>query len=159
MRSLRRRRQSNQGFADEHGVSIRLTLPPEVVIARLDRDRMTQAVTNLLSNAIKYSPEGDAVEVELSRSTTGLRVSVRDRGPGIPHEYRERLFEKFTQGSRSKSKTRGTGLGLAITREICQAHGGDVDFTTALGVGSVFFIDLPPGGAPEEASPVADEAA
>ena len=66
-----------------------------------------------------------------------------DHGPGIPHQHRSTLFDKFTQAGKSRSKVKGSGLGLAITREIAQAHGGEVGFSTELGEGSVFFLSLP----------------
>ncbi len=109
-----------------------------------DRDRLIQVVTNLLSNAIKFSPRGETVWIGLERAMDKLRLSVRDRGPGIPEDFRPRLFERFARASTSLSdRHRGIGLGLAISKDIVERLGGRIDYQTQLGVGTTFFVELP----------------
>jgi PAS domain S-box-containing protein len=110
-------------FAIENGIGA------ETVLA--DRDRLTQVITNLLSNAAKFSPKGDVVRVNMGRNEANLFVSVTDRGPGVPAEFRDRIFQKFAQADGSDNrKMGGTGLGLAIVKGIVDRLDGEVWFET-----------------------------
>jgi signal transduction histidine kinase len=100
-------------------------------------------VGNLLSNAIKYSPEGGEVAVVADRVDGSVRVSIHDEGLGIPQEQQRRIFTKFFRGDAAASGITGTGLGLAFARAVVEAHGGRIDFESAAGRGSTFWIDLP----------------
>jgi signal transduction histidine kinase len=108
-----------------------------------DAARLNQVLANLLSNAIKFSPPGASVDVRIVRHDGWLRISVNDRGPGIPDAFRERMFGKFSQADASDSRTKGgTGLGLAISKAIVEMHGGRIDFDTRPGGGASFYFDL-----------------
>lgn len=134
----------NQGYADEHEVSFALIDHSEGAKASLDRERFAQVMANLLSNAAKFSPREGVVEVLLEVQETTVRVSVTDTGSGIPEEFHDRVFEKFTKADSSDTrKVGGTGLGLSITRSIVERHGGTVDFVSEVGKGTTFFFDLP----------------
>jgi PAS domain S-box-containing protein len=111
----------------------------------LDRSRFNLALSNVLSNAARYSPAHDRVELCLTVPTEGIvRINVADHGPGIPVHFREKVFERFTQAEEPRSARRGTsGLGLAIAKSIVEAAGGRIGFTTELGRGTTFHIDLP----------------
>jgi signal transduction histidine kinase len=96
-----------------------------------DKYRMVQVMVNLISNAIKFSPTGSNIVIVLSdgRLSSGgkaLRCSVSDEGKGIPENELETVFDKFVQGSKTKTGAGGTGLGLSICREIVEAHGGAI---------------------------------
>jgi len=106
-----------------------------------DGERLMQVLTNLLSNAVKFSKSGDIVRVSVTRSGGRVRVGVADRGPGIPAEFRPRIFGKFAQADGHAKG--GTGLGLAISKAIVEKHGGTVGFETADGAGTTFFFELP----------------
>jgi PAS domain S-box-containing protein len=135
---------ANEGFAGEHRVQLELQAPPEPVLASVDPDRLTQVVTNLVSNAVKFSPEGAAVEVRLSRVGNRSRVEVQDRGPGIPDEFRARIFQKFSQADSSDTRLKGgTGLGLSIARAIVERLDGTIGFVSKPGEGATFFFELP----------------
>jgi signal transduction histidine kinase len=130
-------------FGVSNGHRLVLDLPAATVVVHGDRDRLAQVIGNLFSNAIKYSPEGGTVEVRLRLEPTSARLSVTDEGVGIPREHQERIFEKFFRGGAQSAGISGTGLGLAVSREIVDAHGGDIGFRSTEGVGSTFWLRLP----------------
>ena len=106
---------------------------------------MIQVLTNLLSNAIKFSPKDSTVEISVeSQADSGkVRVKVRDEGPGIPAEFKDKLFDRFTQaGSSLTRKEAGTGLGLSISKTIIEKHGGEIGFICEEGKGKVFYFEL-----------------
>jgi signal transduction histidine kinase/DNA-binding response OmpR family regulator len=135
---------ASRSFAEKFGVHLTLLhsdVPAEV---RADSDRLLQAVTNLLSNAVKFSPREAEVRVTLAPQGDMVRINVRDHGPGIPPDFRARIFEKFAQADTSDTRQKGgTGLGLSIVRQIMLRLGGDVGFADAVGGGTVFYLDVP----------------
>jgi signal transduction histidine kinase len=132
-----------QGYAGEANVRVHITAS-EPVTVNGDPDRLVQVFTNLISNAIKFSPHAAEVQVELVRAGAAGRVSVTDRGPGIPAEFQDRIFGKFQQADPAGTRTRGgTGLGLAIARGIVEGHGGFIRFESAPGEGTTFVVDIP----------------
>ena len=136
--------EANQAFAEGLGVRIRLDAASCDGEAMADPDRLAQVLTNLLSNAIKFSPPGEEVVVAMARHDADLRVSVRDHGPGIPDEFKPRIFEKFAQADSPDNRPKGgTGLGLSIARQLIHQHGGTLGFEPARGGGTVFYFDLP----------------
>ncbi|MGQ2979022.1 MAG: ATP-binding protein [Polaromonas sp.] len=135
---------ANEGFGTAKNVSLRLFCPDATLQVLVDSDRLTQVITNLLSNAMKFSPPGETVEVLVSRAGLGVRVEVRDRGPGIPPEFRKRIFQKFSQADSSDTRqVAGTGLGLSISRAIVERLGGLIGFESEAGRGTTFFLELP----------------
>lgn len=115
-------------------------------MAFVDAGRLTQAWLQLASNAAKHSTAGGRISLGSERVTTRtgewLLLMVRDSGPGIPAEARERIFERFGRLEASRG-AEGSGLGLAIVSAIATAHGGTVSLTSAEGEGSVFTIRVP----------------
>jgi two-component system phosphate regulon sensor histidine kinase PhoR len=106
-----------------------------------DRRRIGQILRNLLDNAIKFSPEGGTVTLRAAREGTAPVLEVSDEGPGIPRAEQERIFQRFYQLDRSRSKTRpGTGLGLAIVKHLAQLHGAVVEVDSEPGRGSTFRV-------------------
>ncbi|WP_164511920.1 CHASE3 domain-containing protein [Brevundimonas fluminis] len=139
----RRSVEGVQGYADQLGVVLSLG-EGEPAPVRGDMDRLIQVVTNLLSNAAKFSPSGGEVSVGVNPETRIARLSVADRGPGIPDAFRARIFGKFAQADASDARAKGgTGLGLAIAREIAERHGGRLWFESQEGEGATFHLDLP----------------
>ncbi len=119
-----------------------------------DPDRLAQVVGNLLSNAIKYSPDGGRVEVTAASIGDDAWVWVRDSGLGIPMRQQQQLFTKFFRGDAARVRgIRGTGLGLVLSRQILQAHGGEVGFESEEGQGSTFWIRVPAAAAASAPTP------
>jgi two-component system, OmpR family, sensor histidine kinase KdpD len=122
------------------------TLPPEPLPdVHGDRERLRQVLTNLIDNAVKYSVDGGEVEVSAWAEDGFARVAVADRGPGIPDDQQELIFEKFGRAKLPGSSKPGTGLGLFIARSIAEAHGGAVEVRSRDGGGAVFTLSLPLG--------------
>ena len=97
---------------------------PDDIQVLADRDQVRRVLINLIHNAIKWSPPSEKIKVRAVKSGDEVTVSVLDRGPGVPEEHRERIFERFYQVDPSRSGGEGTGLGLAICKHIVEAHGG-----------------------------------
>jgi len=143
------------GFAQEFDVFIHIEPFASETAVLADEDRLMQVVSNLLSNAVKFSPRGEAVSVRVSALDRRARVSITDRGTGIPEAFRNRIFGKFAQADASDSRQKGgTGLGLSIVREIIVRLGGSVSFESDEGKGTTFHVDLPsaelPSSSPKE---------
>jgi len=108
-----------------------------------DAARVRQVLCNLISNAVKFTTQG-SVQVIVAATPLGVRLSVKDTGPGVPEGFAERLFEKFTQADASTTRRfGGTGLGLAICRELCEAMGGCITIDQSVSQGATFVVDLP----------------
>ncbi len=135
--------ESNAAFAEQYGVSYLLDTEENVKVT-VDSQRLLQVLANYLSNAAKFSPANDQVRINVELRFGSVRVTVTDRGPGIPENFRARLFQKFSQADSSDSRQKGgTGLGLAICKEIIERMGGKVGVESVPGEGASFYFDLP----------------
>jgi signal transduction histidine kinase len=136
--------EANQAYAAQFGVRFVLERPTESLLVLADGDRLMQVLTNLLSNAAKFSPRGEAVVITASPAGGVARVSVVDRGPGIPAEFHDRIFNRFAQADSSTTRDKGgTGLGLSISKAIVERLGGSIGFESRRGQGTTFYFDLP----------------
>ena len=136
--------EANSGYAAQYKVHIRYDDRAPDAEASVDGDRLMQVMANLLSNAAKFSTPGADINVTLDRHEGGLRIAVQDSGPGIPVEFRRKVFDRFAQADTSDSKKLGgTGLGLSIVKLIVERMLGTIGFTSEVGVGTIFFVDLP----------------
>lgn len=134
---------NNQTYADQFKVKLIMEKQDDANVL-VDEQRLHQILANLLSNAVKFSPEGGVVVVSVEKQIATIKISVRDQGPGIPVEFRQRIFHKFSQADSSTSRQKGgTGLGLAITKELVERMGGRINFDTELNRGSTFYVELP----------------
>ena len=147
--------QEMQPLSSARGLTIAVRTEGDTT-ARVDRQRITQVLTNVLSNAFRFSPEGGRIDVTLGPGQLpvgrrvgdagrlpAVRIVVADRGPGIPEEDLETIFDKFVQSSRTATGAGGTGLGLAISREIMDLHRGRITAGHAPGGGAAIEILLP----------------
>jgi signal transduction histidine kinase len=116
------------------GVRFTVDVEPPGASAVADRERLYQVVVNLLDNAARHGPAGGKVHVVAQARADDVMIEVRDEGPGIPAEERDRVFERFTRGERAGGG--GTGLGLAIARWVVDLHGGTIGVVSG---------QLPPG--------------
>jgi PAS domain S-box-containing protein len=149
---------ANSGYFNEHGIgwTVKDNAPAAEVL--VDSDRFHQVMNNLLSNAIKFSPAGGEVSISLDSQPKGIRVSVSDRGPGIPEAFRTRIFGKFEQADSSDTKQKGgTGLGLSISKAIAERLGGALSFESHVGQGTTFYVDIPAAERIEPTPPLANE--
>lgn len=137
----------NQSFAETYGVSIEFQPMPSAALVKGDPMRLSQVMANLLSNAIKFSPRDGVVGVRLLERVDCYRIEVEDRGPGIPADFHDQVFDRFAQAEAADNRTRGgSGLGLTISKTIVEDHGGAIDFISELGQGSLFFTMFPKAG-------------
>ena len=144
--TLERITDDHQSEAAQKSIALSFTPPAESLRMNTDADRLRHVVENLLTNALKYTPSGGVVTVALSvvdGAKRRARISVRDNGPGIPVEARERIFDPFYRNLSAEHRVRGSGLGLAISRRIARMLGGDLTVTDAPGGGSDFVLTLP----------------
>ena len=158
---LRRLLATHAPRVQEAGLILRAELPVAAVDVTTDRDALEQIMLNLIDNACKYAADGGEVTVSLAsrpagggstgsgrgRSTSsgrGAEIRVADRGPGVPVEHRERIFEKFhrVDDALTAEKT-GAGLGLSIARQLARGLGGDLRYAPREGGGAEFVLELP----------------
>jgi signal transduction histidine kinase len=129
-------------IAQEAGVKLSVDSVPNL-IAWVDPVRMEEVIINLVMNAIRFSPEGGVVWIKLREENGAFRMTVRDQGPSIPIEDRERIFQPFERAQRT-SRMGGLGLGLFISRQIAQLHGGNVSLVESVaGKGNIFEAYFP----------------
>jgi signal transduction histidine kinase len=108
-----------------------------------DEHRLIQVLHNLLSNAVKFSPAGERVDLSARKVGGMWRISVSDRGPGIPAAFRAQVFRRFAQAEGGDTRARGgTGLGLSIAKAIVDKLDGRISFETEMGTGTTFTVEL-----------------
>jgi signal transduction histidine kinase len=125
--------------------------PPEALVqaavdayggaALVDRERVQLVLSNLLSNALRHAPAGSTITVGARADDGRVRLEVTDRGPGVPPEYRQSVFEKFFRVPGTASS--GAGIGLSIAKKIVEAHGGEIGVESAPGQGCTFWFTVP----------------
>lgn len=119
-------------------ITFRIMADPDITVPA-DQDRIRQVLINLVSNSINYSPAGSEIQISATGTDRSVTVTISDRGPGIPPEVREKIFDKFyTMGKRH-----GTGLGLAICKGIIDAHKGEIRVVDTEDRGGVISFTLP----------------
>ncbi|HEY8200631.1 MAG TPA: HAMP domain-containing sensor histidine kinase, partial [Actinomycetota bacterium] len=137
-----------------HADRLHVEAPESVLEVVSDEDRLRRAVAALVGNALKFSPPEAPVDVAVRTHNGGAVIEVADRGPGIPDEELERIFDPFHQvGGAMKRRQEGFGLGLYVTRRLLEAMGGSLTVRTMLGEGSIFVITLPAGSEQGGVSP------
>ena len=132
-----------RGGLQQRPLTLSLSLDPALPpIFTVDPGRLRQVLLNLLSNAVKFTAQGE-ISVSAAAWSGGLQIAVHDTGIGIAPEALHAIFEPFRQAEVSTTRRfGGTGLGLAICRQLCQAMGGDIAVSSAVGQGTTFTIQL-----------------
>lgn len=140
-------RSTLQTVADQKGLRIETSVPPDRIAIRADRRAVHQIMINLVNNAIKYTEKGSVrIEMRLRSGADSARwvdVDVIDTGIGIRDEDQQRLFQAFEQIEANLGRYDGAGLGLYLSQRLANMLGGDVHFTSEFGAGSTFTLTLP----------------
>jgi signal transduction histidine kinase len=126
----------------ERNIELDIDLPADLPRVRVDPVVITSALSNLLSNALKFTPPGGRVSVTATADEAQVSFAISDTGPGIPVEFRSRIFEKFFRVPMSAGPS-GAGLGLSITKDIIEAHGGQIGFDCPDTGGTIFRFQIP----------------
>lgn len=134
----------NLSYAKQYNIDIQVGDKVDDIIVKVDPLRLAQIMSNLLSNAAKFSHKNSTIYIHTNIENKFVKISVVDTGEGIPEEYIDKIFSKFSQHDASATKEKGgTGLGLAISKQMIEAMGGSIDFTSTLGKGTTFNIYIP----------------
>lgn len=141
--------KSLQSLAREKHISLTEDIPAQLPEMEVDGARLRQVIINLLSNAIKYSDPGGSVHVKVAQQPDQLTFQVSDHGIGMSEEALQHLFERFYRAE-DKLTRGGTGLGLYISKQIIEAHGGQIWAESKLNEGSTFNFTLPLNGKGEK---------
>ncbi|ALW86900.1 hypothetical protein AUC43_18540 [Hymenobacter sedentarius] len=129
--------------AQEKGIALALTLPPDALQVSLHPEKFGRVLDNLLHNALKFTPTGGTVTVGLHAHEGKVRFTVQDTGIGIPGKLHNNLFDKFNPTRRAGLQGEiTTGLGLFIAKQIVELHGGDIWLESREKAGTTFFIEL-----------------
>ena len=146
--------------ANKRGIRMSFPRFDQPCFVSADRTRVKQILINLFSNAIKYNQTGGSVVVECSASAPDtVRVSIRDTGAGLPPEKLAQLFQPFNRLGQEASAEEGTGIGLVVTKRLVEVMGGAIGVESAVGVGSVFWVELNSASAPSFTKAVSGPAA
>ena len=128
--------------AQARGCQLELTSERNLQIIG-DPDLLRSGFENILRNAIRYAPTDSCVELTAQKDGTCIVIQICDRGPGIPEQYLDRIFEPFFRVKNSVADASGSGLGLAIAQRAFEVHGGSIVATPRDGGGLIFTVTLP----------------
>jgi two-component system, OmpR family, sensor histidine kinase CiaH len=131
-------------LAQSKGLQLTLRAGPHAATVEADPDRLQQVFLILIDNAIKHTPPGGSIEVQVRRHGQSAEVTVADTGTGIAPEHLPRIFDRFYRADKARAREwGGTGLGLAIAKMLVEAHDGQLQLSSTLGVGTQVTVSLP----------------
>jgi signal transduction histidine kinase len=137
--------EAYQQFEDA-GILLRVEIPEELILTRLDAVEFRRAISNLIENACKHNPKGAEVSISVEEVSGGVKITIADNGEPIEGALAESIFQPFVCGDESRSSQGGTGLGLAISRKIIEKHGGTLRLQPDYpGFTKAFVIELKKG--------------
>lgn len=136
--------QQNSGYAEQHQIHLILHDATADAVINVDERRFQQIMSNLLSNAIKFSQPHSTVQIITECQDQQLKIRVIDQGCGIPDNFKEKMFTKFSQADSASNRSKaGTGLGLAICKQLVEQMHGSIGFRSTENVGSEFYLCIP----------------
>jgi signal transduction histidine kinase len=141
-----------QPLASEYKVALRSEIAAELPKVFADQSKISRVLNNLIDNALKFTPSGGEIVVAAgSNNQAEVNIRVSDTGPGVPADYRDKIFERFTTVPGQRSRRRGSGLGLTFCKMAVEAHGGRMWYEEHSGQagGSVFVFTLPVHAQPD----------
>jgi signal transduction histidine kinase len=148
--------RDNALVLQQAGLRLERDVPQDLPLVRGDASALKRVVANLIGNAVKFAASGGSLAVRAYRLPPDGRavvLRVEDRGPGIPREERERVFEPFYRGpAAERNRAPGSGLGLSLVRHVVRAHGGSVRAEAREGGGAALVVELPAARAEEPAA-------
>ena len=135
----------NESFAKQQQISFLLEQPIPNVFINVDKERFLQVMSNLLSNAVKFTRPNTSVDISAEITDKNhVCVSIRDHGTGIPENFKDKIFTKFSQADSSDARQQnGTGLGLSICKAIIAQMHGDISYKNLPDAGAIFYFSLP----------------
>ena len=135
--------EQNEGYASKFNVKLNFIADEKPIWVDVDHSRILQVMANLLSNAVKFSPENGIVDITVIENKDLVYVKVSDNGPGVADEFKEKIFQKFSQAdSAANRQYAGTGLGLPITKYLIEAHGGEIGLESNSSGGAAFYFKI-----------------
>lgn len=134
----------NKSYADQFGMKLNIINSIEETYIKADKNRLLQVMSNLISNAVKFSKMGGEVTIISELLNDKIKISVIDKGIGIPEDSKNKIFKSFSQVDSSDTRSKGgTGLGLSISKLIIEKMNGEIGFESKEKKGSIFFFILP----------------
>ena len=128
--------------AEQKQIHFKLTIPADLPAVKADSDKASWVLINFLSNAVRHSPDQTPIDITLSQRDGQVEFTVRDYGPGLREEHRDRVFDRYFKAPGLNGPFNGTGLGLAISREFIQSMGGQIGLHTNVNPGASFYFRL-----------------
>ena len=129
--------------ARQRSITIQYDAPHNLPLVKADKEKFYLVIENILSNAISYTKPRGNIEIRTEPQEHTVLLSIKDSGMGIPEKDQQKIFTKFFRAENAAKNTHGTGLGLFIAKQITQAHGGTISFTSVEGKGTTFLIQIP----------------
>ena len=131
-------------LAENKNIALSMNMTVDDLLYPIERDSLTEAIYNITDNSIKYTESGGSVSIDLNHDDDNIYIAVRDTGIGIPKEAIDKIFDRFYRVDKARARdTGGTGLGLAIALDAVKLHGGNIEVTSEVELGSAFTIVLP----------------
>jgi signal transduction histidine kinase len=131
-------------LAEELSIRMEVQIPEHLPSLFIDSEKVERVLLNLVDNALKFSPEDGLIQIRARTNGAGhVRVEIVDGGPGVPDDFKARIFDRFQQLDPTRSHRRGTGLGLTFCRLTVESHGGRIWIEDNPTGGSIFAFTLP----------------
>lgn len=130
-------------LAEDLNVQIETSISPSLPLLNIDADKVERMLLNLVDNALKYAPRDSTITLRAHETDEFLHIEVIDEGPGVPDDYKNRLFERYVQVEGRRVVRQGVGLGLTFCKLVSDSHGGDIWIADNPAGGSIFNVTLP----------------